>query len=95
MTREAARLWQLDEAAVLRAIEQRGLRVALDVYQGEPAAPETPFESGLRPLAHPAAAQPRRRRRTSIQFFLTNETVAKMCAGPAPAPAPDRAEGFS
>ncbi len=41
----------VDEAALAWAVEHRGLRVALDVMEGEPAAKEGPF-------AHPLAGHP-------------------------------------
>jgi len=42
----------VDDAALLRAIEERGLKVGLDVYSGEPSGKDGPFDH---PLArHPA-----------------------------------------
>lgn len=41
----------IDEAALIRAMDSRGIRAGLDVYQGEPAAGEAAFESKL--AAHP------------------------------------------
>lgn len=37
----------VDEAALLRAIEQKGIRCGLDVYQDEPAGARAPFDSAL------------------------------------------------
>ena len=37
----------LDEAAVIRAMDDRGIRAGLDVYQNEPASGEAVFESAL------------------------------------------------
>jgi len=41
----------IDEAALIRAMDSRGIRAGLDVYQGEPAAGEAAFASKL--AAHP------------------------------------------
>jgi len=41
----------IDEAALIRAMDSRGIRAGLDVYQGEPAAGEAAFASEL--AAHP------------------------------------------
>jgi len=41
----------VDEAALLREMDERGLRAGLDVYQNEPAAGEADFHSKL--AAHP------------------------------------------
>ena len=37
----------IDEAALIEAIEEKGLRVGLDVYKGEPGSGDAPFESSL------------------------------------------------
>jgi len=42
----------IDEEALLEAIEEKGLRVGLDVYKGEPGSGDAPFESTL--AQHPA-----------------------------------------
>jgi len=42
----------IDEAALLEAIEEKDLRVGLDVYKGEPGSGDAPFESSL--AQHPA-----------------------------------------
>ena len=42
----------IDEAALIAAIEDKNLRVGLDVYKGEPGCGDAPFESSL--AEHPA-----------------------------------------
>ena len=42
----------VDEAALIEAIDGKGIRAGLDVYQNEPASSEASFESAL--AAHPA-----------------------------------------
>ena len=42
-----ARAEVVDQAALLWAVEERGLRVGLDVFDGEPSAGSAPFESPL------------------------------------------------
>jgi len=41
----------VDEAALLKAIEEKGLRVGLDVYQNEPGAGDNTFSSAI--ACHP------------------------------------------
>lgn len=43
----AARGELLDEAALIRAMDNKGIRAGLDVYQNEPASGEAVFESAL------------------------------------------------